>query len=59
MKPWNHRYVAVGGKIAEQCGYADEYYFNRHFHRKVGMPPAKFRMSALNGGGQIFGTGAA
>jgi AraC family transcriptional regulator of arabinose operon len=44
--------------VAEQCGYADEYYFNRHFHRKVGMPPSKFRKSALNGGGEIFGIGA-
>ncbi len=29
--------------VAERCGFADEYYFNRCFSRRVGVPPSRYR----------------
>lgn len=29
--------------IAERCGFADEYYFNRCFAKRVGVPPSRYR----------------
>ncbi len=29
--------------VAERCGFNDEYYFNRAFRQRVGVPPARYR----------------
>lgn len=29
--------------VAERCGFRDEYYFNRCFSRRIGVPPASYR----------------
>ena len=30
--------------IAEECGWSDDVYFIRQFHRQTGLPPGKFRL---------------
>jgi AraC-like DNA-binding protein len=32
--------------IATQCGFNDQYYFNRQFRKHVGIPPGRFRSKA-------------
>jgi len=34
------------GEIAEACGFADVYHFNRSFKAHSGVPPARYRMGA-------------
>ena len=34
-------------EVAEACGYTDEFYFNRHFHKKTGITPSRFRRSSI------------
>lgn len=36
-------------EIAEQVGYADQFYFSRDFKRYTGMPPSQFRERAAAG----------
>jgi AraC-like DNA-binding protein len=31
------------GEVAELCGFSDQFYFSRVFHRRFGQPPVQFR----------------